>query len=99
MVSQLNRGPHKKLEGFMEKSGNGSLNLQDEFLHGLKRDRQMITVYLMNGYKLSGKIKGFDRFIVVLDSNGQEIMIFKHAISTIGAGMPPRKEPRESPRE
>ena len=82
----------------MEKAGNGVLNLQDEFLHGLKKDRQLITVYLMNGYKLSGKIKGFDRFIVVLDSNGQEIMIFKHAISTIGAGVPPRKEPRESSR-
>jgi host factor-I protein len=84
----------------MDKPGNGLLNLQDEFLHGLKKDRQLITVYLMNGYKLSGKIKGFDRFIVILDSNGQEIMIFKHAISTIGAGVPPRKESRsEAPRE
>jgi len=81
----------------MDKPVNGSQNLQDEFLYSLKKDRQLITVYLMNGYKLSGKIKGFDRFIVVLDSNGQEIMIFKHAISTIGAGMPPRKEPREAP--
>ena len=81
----------------MDKPVNGLQNLQDEFLHSLKRDRQLITVYLMNGYKLSGKIKGFDRFIVVLDSNGQEIMIFKHAISTIGAGMPPRKESREAP--
>jgi host factor-I protein len=81
----------------MDKPGNGLQNLQDEFLYSLKKDRQLITVYLMNGYKLSGKIKGFDRFIVVLDSNGQEIMIFKHAISTIGAGMPPRKEPREAP--
>jgi host factor-I protein len=91
--------PTNGLEAFMEKTGNGVLNLQDEFLYGLKKDRQLITVYLMNGYKLSGKIKGFDRFIVVLDSNGQDIMIFKHAISTIGAGVPPRKEPRESSRE
>jgi len=81
----------------MDKPANGLLNLQDEFLHGLKKDRVLITVYLMNGYKLSGKIKGFDRFIVVLDTNGQEIMIFKHAISTIGAGMPPRKDTREMP--
>ena len=81
----------------MDKPANGLQNLQDEFLHGLKKDRQLITVYLMNGYKLSGKIKGFDRFIVVLDSNGQDIMIFKHAISTIGAGMPPRKDLREAP--
>lgn len=80
----------------MEKAGNGGQSIQDEFLFNLRKDRQVITVYLMNGYKLSGKIKGFDRFTVVLDNNGQEIMIFKHAISTIGAGTTTsmRKEPR-----
>ncbi|HET6267502.1 MAG TPA: RNA chaperone Hfq [Acidobacteriota bacterium] len=84
----------------MEKAGNGGQNIQDEFLFSLRKERQSITVYLMNGYKLSGKIKGFDRFTVVLDNNGQEIMIFKHAISTIGAGAPTmRKENRESSRE
>lgn len=84
----------------MEKATNGVQNLQDEFLYSLRKERQTITVYLMNGYKLSGKIKGFDRFTVVLDNNGQDIMIFKHAISTIGAGITTgRKEPRESPRE
>jgi host factor-I protein len=84
----------------MEKATNGVQNLQDEFLYSLRKERQTITVYLMNGYKLSGKIKGFDRFTVVLDNNGQDIMIFKHAISTIGAGTGTgRKEPREAPRE
>jgi host factor-I protein len=82
----------------MEKTGNGGQNLQDEFLHALKRERQSATVYLMNGYKLSGRIMGFDKFTVVLDSNGQEIMVFKHAISTIGGGSAPamRKESRET---
>lgn len=82
----------------MEKAGTngGAQSIQDEFLYNLRKDRQNITVYLMNGYKLSGKIKGFDRFTVMLDNNGQEIMIFKHAISTIGAGAPAiRKEPRQ----
>jgi len=84
----------------MEKSSNGGQNIQDEFLFNLRKERQIITVYLMNGYKLSGKIKGFDRFTVVLDSNGQDIMIFKHAISTIGAGITGvRKETREPGRE
>ncbi len=84
----------------MEKATNGVQNLQDEFLYSLRKERQTITVYLMNGYKLSGKIKGFDRFTVVLDNNGQDIMIFKHSISTIGAGTGTgRKEPREAPRE
>ncbi len=83
----------------MEKTANGGQNLQDEFLHALKKERQSATVYLMNGYKLSGRIKGFDKFTVVLDSNGQEIMVFKHAISTIGGGGTPamRKEGREAP--
>jgi host factor-I protein len=77
----------------MEKAGNGAQNLQDEFLYTLRKEHQTITIYLMNGYKLSGKIKGFD-------NNGQEIMIFKHAISTIGTGPTvARKESREGPRE
>jgi host factor-I protein len=88
------------VEGFMEKVGNGGQSIQDDFLFSLKKDRQAVTVYLMNGYKLSGKIKAFDKFTVVLDNNGQDIMIFKHAISTIGTGTTAaRKESRESSRE
>lgn len=84
----------------MEKATNGIQNLQDEFLHQLKKDRQPITIYLMNGYKIQGKIKGFDRFTVIIDNNGQEIMVFKHAISTIGAGQSMmRKDTRESSRD
>lgn len=84
----------------MEKGSNGAQNLQDEFLYSLRKERQTTTIYLMNGYKLSGRIKGFDKFTVVLDLNGQEIMIFKHAISTIGTvGPSPRKENREGSRE
>ncbi len=84
----------------MEKAANGAQNLQDEFLLQLKKERQVTTIYLMNGYKISGKIKGFDRFTVVVDNNGQEIMVFKHAISTIGAGQATmRKDTREPGRE
>ncbi|HEY4491833.1 MAG TPA: RNA chaperone Hfq [Acidobacteriota bacterium] len=69
-------------------------------MFALRKERLIVTVYLMNGYKLAGKIKGYDRFTVILDNNGQEIMIFKHAISTIGAGSPPgRKEKGEGARE
>lgn len=84
----------------MEKVPNGIQNLQDEFLHQLKKERQPTTIYLMNGYKIQGKIKGFDRFTVIIDNNGLEIMVFKHAISTIGAGgAMMRKDSRESSRE
>ncbi len=58
-------------------------NIQDAFLNTLRRERDAVTIYLVNGAKLVGRIKSFDKFSVLLDSNAQEQLIFKHAISTI----------------
>jgi host factor-I protein len=58
-------------------------NIQDAFLNHARRERMTVTVFLVNGTKLTGKIKGFDRFAIILDYNGLDQMIFKHAISTI----------------
>ena len=58
-------------------------NIQDSFLNHARRERMTVTVFLLNGTKLTGKIKGFDRFAIILDYNGVDQMIFKHAISTI----------------
>ena len=58
-------------------------NIQDAFLNTARRDRDTVTIYLMNGAKLSGRIKSFDKFSVLLESGSQEQLIFKHAISTI----------------
>ena len=58
-------------------------NLQDIFLTKVKRDRVPVTMFLMNGFQLRGVIVGFDAFVVVLDSNGKQQVIYKHAISTI----------------
>jgi host factor-I protein len=58
-------------------------NIQDHFLNHARRERMAVTVLLLNGTKLSGKIRGFDRFAIILDHNGVDQMIFKHAISTI----------------
>lgn len=58
-------------------------NIQDAFLNTLRRERDAVTIYLVNGAKLVGRIKSFDKFSVLLDSNVQEQLIFKHAISTI----------------
>ncbi len=58
-------------------------NIQDAFLNTLRRERDAVTIYLINGAKLVGRIKSFDKFSVLLDSNTQEQLIFKHAISTI----------------
>ena len=58
-------------------------NLQDIFLNQARRDRLMLTVFLMNGFQLRGTVTGFDNFTVVLDSDGKQQLIYKHAISTI----------------
>src|SRR5258705_12653822 len=58
-------------------------NIQDAFLNTVRRDKTTVTVYLLNGAKLLGRIRSFDKFSVLLESGTQEQLIFKHAISTI----------------
>ena len=58
-------------------------NVQDSFLNHVRRERVVVNIYLVNGTKLTGKIKDFDRFAIILDNNGIDQMLFKHAISTI----------------
>ena len=58
-------------------------NLQDIFLTKARRDRVPVTMFLMNGFQLRGTITGFDAFVVILDSDGRQQVIYKHAISTI----------------
>ena len=62
-------------------------NLQDSFLNQARRDRLTVTMFLMNGFQLHGVVKGFDGFTVILDSEGKQQLIYKHAISTI---VPPK---------
>ena len=62
-------------------------NLQDTFLNQLRRERTLITVFLVNGFQMHGVIRAYDGFTVVLDSDGRQQLIYKHAISTI---IPPR---------
>ena len=58
-------------------------NLQEIFLTQLRRERRPVTMFLMNGFQMRGIITGFDAFVVVLDSEGRQQIIYKHAISTI----------------
>lgn len=60
-----------------------SQNIQDQFLNNLRKDRTLVTIFLMGGVKLTGKIKSFDKYAVVLETNSQEQLVFKHAISTV----------------
>ena len=67
---------------------NTTSNIQDSFFNQLRKDRTFATIYLVNGIKLTGKIKSFDKFTVILENKNQEQMIFKHAISTISSQRP-----------
>ena len=58
-------------------------NLQDLFLLRARRDKLPVTMFLMNGFQMRGTIAGFDAFVVVLDTEGKQQVIYKHAISTI----------------
>ena len=60
-----------------------NINLQDVFLNKVRKENISITIYLINGYQLKGLVKGFDNYTIVLDSEGKQHLIYKHAISTI----------------
>ena len=64
-----------------------SQNLQDAFLNLARRDHLPVTMFLMNGFQMHGIVRGFDGFTVILDSDGKQQLIYKHAISTI---VPPK---------
>ena len=70
-------------------------NLQDLFLLRAKRDRVPVTMFLMNGFQMRGVITGFDAFVVILDSEGRQQVIYKHAISTIAPIRPVELAPEE----
>src|SRR5437763_898679 len=61
-------------------------NIQDAFLNTIRREKIAVTIYLLSGAKLLGKIRSFDKFSVLLESSAQDQLIFKHAISTITVG-------------
>jgi host factor-I protein len=58
-------------------------NIQDSFLNNARKEKGLVTIYLLSGVKLSGRIKSFDKYSLVLETNSQEQLIFKHAISTV----------------
>ena len=61
-------------------------NIQDSFLNNARKEKSVITIYLLSGVKLTGRIRSFDKYSVVLEASGQEQLIFKHAISTVVIG-------------
>ena len=69
-------------------------NLQDTFLNYIRREKIPVTLFLMNGFQLRGVVRSFDSFVVLIDADGRQQMIYKHAISTIAPARPVSLEPQ-----
>jgi host factor-I protein len=82
-MTEASGGPGKGCS--MEKQAQ---NIQESFLNNARKDKTFLTIYLMSGVKLSGRIKSFDKYSVILETNNQEQLIFKHAISTVVVSKP-----------
>ena len=72
----------------MTKPTGSTINIQDPFFYQLRKDERMAHVYLTSGKRLTGILRRFDRFAIVLEHQGQEQIVFKHAIASISA-VPP----------
>ena len=70
-------------------------NLQDIFLTQARRERRPVTLFLMNGFQMRGVVTGFDAFVILLQSEGRQQMIYKHAVSTLTPSVPVRMTQQE----
>jgi len=73
-----------------------SINIQDTFLNHLRKENVAVTIYLINGFQLRGYIKAFDNFTIVIDSDGKQQLVYKHAISTFTPQRPVSLVPPEN---
>lgn len=64
------------------------INLQDAFLNQLRKEKIAVTIYLVNGFQIKGIVKGFDNFTAIVEQDGRQQMVYKHAISTIAPMRP-----------
>ncbi len=67
---------------------NKQINLQDTFLNQARKDRIPVTIFLVSGYQFKGIVKGFDNYIVILECDGKQQLVYKHALSTIVPARP-----------
>lgn len=59
------------------------INLQDSFLNQVRKENVAVVIYLVNGFQLRGFVRGFDNFTVIIENDGKQQLVYKHAISTI----------------
>lgn len=62
---------------------NKIINLQDVFLNQVRKEHTTINIFLVNGFQLKGVVKGFDNYTIILDTDGKQQLVYKHAISTL----------------
>lgn len=63
--------------------GKTQINLQDAFLNQIRKEKIAVTIYLVNGFQIKGNVKAFDNFTVLVEQDGKQQMVYKHAISTV----------------
>lgn len=85
MMEEIRKAPLGPKRPGAEKQAQ---NIQEAFLNNARKEKTFLTIYLMSGVKLSGRIKSFDKYSVILETNNQEQLIFKHAISTVVVSRP-----------
>jgi host factor-I protein len=85
MMEEIRKAPLGPKRPGLEKQAQ---NIQEAFLNNARKEKTFLTIYLMSGVKLSGRIKSFDKYSVILETNNQEQLIFKHAISTVVVSRP-----------
>ena len=67
----------------MMNNNKPAMNLQDSFLNHVRKENLGVVIYLMNGFQLRGMVRGFDNFTVIIENDGKQQLVYKHAISTI----------------
>ena len=60
-----------------------TINLQDSFLNHVRKENLTVTIYLVNGFQLRGLVRGFDNFTIIIENDGKQQLVYKHAVSTI----------------
>ena len=71
------------------------INLQDSFLNQVRKENVPVIIYLVNGFQLRGSVKGFDNFTVIMENEGKQQLVYKHAISTITPFRPLSSHPHQ----
>ena len=64
-------------------NSKNQFNLQDAFLNQVRKEKILVTIYLVNGFQIKGLVKGFDNFTVIVELEGRQQLVYKHAISTV----------------